>query len=59
MLAPEPGKDHAPKPGILSWVFGLPVVRGMTGITCKTIAEVQASVERDSDPGKGGGAHRK
>ena len=55
MLAPEPGKDHVPKPGTLAQVFGLPAVRGMTGITCKTIAEVQASVERDSDPGKEGG----
>jgi len=42
MLAPEPGKDHAPKPGTLAQaqVFGLPAIRGMTGITCNTIAEV-------------------
>jgi len=55
MLAPEPGKDHVPKPGTLAQVFGLPAVRGMTGITCKTIAEVRASAEHDSDPGKEGG----
>jgi len=51
ILAPEPGKDHAPKPGTLSWVFGLPAVRGMTGITCKTIVEIRASAEHDSDAG--------
>ena len=52
MLAPEPGKDHTPKPGTLAGVFGLPAIRGMTGITCKTIAEIRASAERDSDAGK-------
>jgi len=52
MLAPEPEKDHAPKPGTLARAFGLPAARGMTGITCKTIAEVRASAERDFDPGK-------
>jgi len=51
MLAPEPGKDHAPKPGTLARVFGLPAVRGMTGITCNTIAEIQASAERGSSLG--------
>ena len=50
MLAPEPRKDHVPKPGTLSRVFGLPAVRGMTGITCNTIAEIRASAERDSGP---------
>jgi len=55
MLAPEPWKDHAPKPGTLAWVSGLPAVRGMTGITCKTIAEIWASAECDSDAGKEGG----
>jgi len=52
MLALEPGKDHAPKRGTLARVFGLPAVRGVTGITCKTIAEIRASAERDSDAGK-------
>ena len=56
MLAPESGKDHTPKPGTLAWVFGLPAVRGMTGITCKTIAEIRASAERDCVAGKEGGA---
>jgi len=55
MLAPEPGKDHAPKPGILSRVFGLPAVRGMTGITCNTIAEIRASAECGSGLGAEGG----
>jgi len=55
MLAPEPGKDHTPKPGTLERVFGLPAVRGMTGITCNTIAEIRASAERDSNAGKDGG----
>jgi len=59
MIAPEPGKDHTPKPGTLSWVFGLPAVRGMTGITCNTIAEIRASAERVSGLGAEGGAHRK
>jgi len=54
MLAPEPGKDHTRKPGTLAWGFGLPAVRGMTGITCNTIAEIRASAERDSGPGKEG-----
>jgi len=48
MLAPEPGKDHVSKPGILSQVFGLPAIRGMTGITCNTIAEIRACAERGS-----------
>jgi len=51
MLAPEPGKYHVPKPGTLTRVFRLPAVRGMTGITCNTIAEIRASAERDSGPG--------
>jgi len=51
MLAPEPGKDHVPKPGTLSRVFRLPAVRGMTGITCKTIAEIWASAECGSGLG--------
>jgi len=55
MLAPEPGKDHAPKPGTLARVFGLPDVGGMTGITCNTIAQIRVSAERDSGPGKEGG----
>ena len=59
MLAPEPEKDHAPKPGTLARVFGLPAIRGMTGITCNTIAEIRASAECDSGPGKEEGAHRK
>jgi len=55
MLALKPGKDHTPKPGTLARVFGLPAVRGMTGITCNTIAEIQASAERDSGLGTEGG----
>jgi len=57
MLAPERGKDHAPKPGTLSRVFGLPAVRGMTGTTCNTIAEIRVSAECSSGLGaEGGGA---
>ena len=52
MLAPEPRKDHAPKPETLARVFGLPAVRGMTGITCNTIAEIRARAEHDSSLGK-------
>ena len=48
MLAPEPKKDKAPKPGTLAWFFGLPAVKGMTGTTCKSIAEIRASAESDS-----------
>ena len=55
MLAPESGKDDAPKPGTLARVFGLPAVRGMTGITCNTTAEIQASAERGSGLGAVGG----
>jgi len=51
MLAPEPGKDHVPKPGTLARVFGLPAVRGMTGITCNTIAKIRASAEYGSGLG--------
>jgi len=51
MLAPQPGKYHAPKPGTLSRVFRLPAVRGMTGITCNPIAEIRASAERGSGLG--------
>jgi len=57
MLAPEPRKDHAPKPGTLAQVFGLPAVRGIAGITCNTIAEIRASAECDSGLGKEGGGH--
>jgi len=55
MLAPDPGKDHTPKPGTLSQVFRLPAVRGMTGITCNTIAEIRASAEHGSGHGAEGG----
>jgi len=54
MLAPEPRKDHVPKPGTLSQVFGLPAVRGMTGITCNTIAEIRANAECGSGLGAEG-----
>jgi len=55
-IAPEPGKDHAPKPGTFALVFRLPAVRGMTGITCNTIAEIQASAEHSSGLGAEGTA---
>jgi len=48
MLAHESEKDKAPKPGTLARFFGLPAVKGMTGTTCKSIAEIQASAECDS-----------
>jgi len=53
MLAPESGKGKAPKPGALARVFGITAVQGMTGTTCKSIAEVQASAECNSDAIKG------
>jgi len=49
MLAPEFGKGKASKPGKLARVFGLTVVKGMTGTTCKSIAEIRASAEGNSD----------
>jgi len=49
MLAPESGKGKAPKPGTLARVFGLTTVKGMTGTTCKSIAEIRASAECNSD----------
>jgi len=55
MLALEPGKDHTPKPGTLARVFGLRAIRGMTGITCNTIAKIWASAERGSGLGAEGG----
>ena len=45
MLAPESGKGKASKPGTLAWVFGLTAVQGMTGTTCKSIAEIRASAD--------------
>jgi len=55
VLPPESGKDKAPKPGKLVLVSNLPVVKGMTGATCKLIAEIRASAECNSDAVKGVG----
>ena len=55
-LAPESGKDKVPKPGRLVRVSNLPAVKGMTGTTCKSIAEIWASAECNSDAVKGVGA---
>jgi len=49
MLAPESEKNKAPKPGTLLRFFGLPAVKGMTGTTCKSVAEIRARVEGNSD----------
>jgi len=53
LLAPESVKDKAPKPGTLARVFSLPAVKGMTGTTCKSVAEIRASAESNSDAVKG------
>ena len=55
VLPPETGKDKVPKPGKLVWVSNLPAVNGMTRTTCKSIAEIRASVECNSDAVKGVG----
>jgi len=55
MLAPESGKDKAPKPGTLTHVFSLLAVKGMTGTTCKSIAEIRVSMECSSDAAGGSG----
>ena len=55
MLAPESGKGKVSKPGTLARVFGLTAVKGMAGTTCKSIAEIRASAEGNSDTVKRGG----
>jgi len=55
VLPPETGKDKAPKPGKLVRVSNLPVVKEMTGTTCKSIAKIRASAECNSDAVKGVG----
>ncbi|XP_074424273.1 uncharacterized protein LOC141735431 isoform X1 [Larus michahellis] len=35
------------KPGPIVWFFGLPAVKGMTGSTCKTVAEIRANEAPD------------
>jgi len=53
ILAPESRKGKAAKPGTLARVFGLTTVKGVTGTTCKSIAEIRASAEGNSDVVKG------
>jgi len=51
ILAPESRKGKASKPGTLARVFGLTTVKGMTGTTCKSIAEIHRITESQNSRG--------
>ncbi|XP_075284995.1 uncharacterized protein LOC142362241 [Opisthocomus hoazin] len=55
-LAPEAGKDQAPKPGASAPFLGLPAAEGVTGTIRESVAETRASAEGGSGAVRRAGA---